>query len=114
MVAKAAIIVPFYKPGLGANERIALEQCFRILGSHPIVAIKPEKLVFSPEITSFNFSEVISFPDKYFDGIHGYNELMLSEHFYGNFLNWEYILIHQLDAFVFADELDYWCSIDAD
>ncbi len=34
---------------------------------------------------------------------------MMDNTFYKQFLNYEYILIYQLDAFVFKDELNY-CS----
>ena len=40
----------------------------------------------------------------------GYNELLLSALFYERFLDSEYILIYQLDAFVFKDELTEWCK----
>ena len=34
----------------------------------------------------------------------------MSEAFYRRFQDSEYILIYQLDAYVFRDELDYWCA----
>jgi hypothetical protein len=114
MSEQVAIIVPFYKTELSEYESIALEQCFRVLSKHTIIAIKPKKLVLPSRVTAYPFSEVISFEDKYFAGIGGYNELMMSELFYGRFLKWEYVLIHQLDAFVFKDELEYWCANGGD
>ena len=47
---------------------------------------------------------------KVFQNIEGYNELLLSSLFYERFLDSEYILIYQLDAFVFKDELKEWCQ----
>lgn len=114
MKEQAVIIIPFYKTGLTDYEMIALEQCFKVLGSHTIVAIKPGKLTLPQKAVAYAFKEVISFDDHFFESIHGYNELMLSEKFYGRFLAWEYMLIYQLDAFVFRDELDYWCKKDMD
>ncbi len=55
-----------------------------------------------------------SFPQHYFKSINGYNELLLSQLFYERFLSSEYILIYQLDAFVFKDELRIWCDKDYD
>jgi hypothetical protein len=107
---KAAVVIPFYKNTLTPYEQIALEQCFKVLAAHPIIAIKPESLVLPGEVTSYSFSSVISFNDSFFKGIEGYNRLMLSQVFYKEFLEYGYILIYQLDAFVFKDELDYWCA----
>jgi len=39
---------------------------------------------------------------------------MLSLEFYKRFLNYKFILIYQLDAFVFNDELAFWCNKDYD
>ena len=39
---------------------------------------------------------------------------MLSEDFYRTFTNYKFILIHQLDAYVFKDELIDWCNKDYD
>jgi hypothetical protein len=111
---KVAVIVPFYQNKISALENIALVQLAKILAPYPRIAIKPHSLVLSDEIKQFNFTEVQSFDDSYFESIQGYNTLMLSDKFYERFLNCEYILIHQLDAFVFKDELNEWCSRDLD
>ena len=89
---------------------IALQQCFKVLGHHPVIAIKPETLVLPEEITAYTFLATVNFADDYFRDIQGYNRLMLDPIFYKEFLGYKYILIYQLDAFVFKDELDYWCS----
>ncbi|RVU01803.1 hypothetical protein EOD41_07545 [Mucilaginibacter limnophilus] len=107
---KAAVIIPFYKTILTRYEEIALKQCFNILDGHPIIAVKPHSLTLPESATKKGFYDIISFDDKYFADIHGYNALMLSEEFYKSFINYEYILIYQLDAFVFRDELIEWCS----
>jgi hypothetical protein len=53
--------------------------------------------------------EIESFPDDFFQNVESYNRLMLSPVFYERFLDYEYILIYQLDAYVFRDELEAWC-----
>jgi hypothetical protein len=107
---RVAIVIPFYKETLSAYEKIALTQCERVLSAYPVIAIKPQTLSLPAEIPGGLCSETISFDDDYFNGIAGYNSLMLSDVFYKAFLDYEYILIYQLDAFVFADELQTWCS----
>lgn len=107
---KVAVVIPFYKDKLSAFEKIALEQARKVLFSYPIIAIKPESLILTGEINAFPFTDIISFDDNYFKDVQGYNALMLSDGFYKRFLDYEFILIHQLDAFVFSDELSYWCN----
>lgn len=103
-----AIVIPLYKQGLTRYERISLEQCFKVLNQHQIIAAKPQSL--SLESYDFKFDEVISFDDEYFADVPGYNKLMMSTIFYEKFMNYSHILIYQPDVFVFKDELLYWCN----
>jgi len=110
MEKKVAVIIPFYKEELLHHESVALQQCFKILGSHTIIAIKPERLDLPATITQYPFFKITSFNNSFFADVHGYNRLMLSAEFYDAFIDYEYVLIYQLDAFVFKDELLYWCN----
>lgn len=103
------VVIPVYKPKLTEYEIISLTQCLRVLGKHTVCLVSPQSLdisyyrEFSPTLQSKTFD------DAYFSDIQGYNRLMLSKQFYEAFTHVEYILIHQLDAFVFEDKLDDWC-----
>ena len=104
------VIIPIYQSKLSHTEEISLSQGMAILGHYPIKIIKPKSLNISclqekyPQISFENFD------DDYFKNVLSYNRLMLSEEFYSRFLAYEFMLIYQLDAFVFRDELDYWCK----
>lgn len=114
MQKQAVILIPFYKEELTYNEEFSLKQCFDILADHPIIAIKPASLDLSFVTDKYHFTATTSFEDYYFKNINGYNELMLTASFYEAFLGFEYLLIYQLDAFVFTDQLKYWCSKNYD
>lgn len=114
MLKKVAIIIPFYQNVLSDYEIIALQQCEKVLTDYPKIAIKPESLNLSAKTNCISFNEIVSFENDFFEDIIGYNRLMLSTKFYQKFLDYEYILIYQLDAFVFKDELDYWCRQNLD
>lgn len=112
-----AIIIPVYKPDLTAAERCSLGQCLQILPNYPIVFIGPKDLntsTFEKLCEGKVVFRFINFADNYFQTIAGYNRLMLSPAFYRKFLKYKFILIHQLDAYVFKDELDFWCSKNYD
>lgn len=109
MIASAAVIIPIYKTEPSVYDTIAISRCFDVFdGEFPVIAVKPASL--SMRAYSFPFTETIPFADHYFSGIESYNELMLSSAFYQTFLSYPYILIHQCDAFVFRNELTYWCK----
>lgn len=103
-----AIAIPYYKNELTLAERISLEQCLKILSSYDIFLVSPQSLDVDPKASSP--MKVQKFDDEYFKGIRGYNKLMLSETFYQRFAAYDYVLIYQLDAFVFRDELQFWAD----
>ena len=110
----ATIIIPIYKPFPEVDEVKSLTQCLKVLGSFPIIFVCPHSLNLSEYqnilLKQQKTAAFESFDDKYFEGIEGYNQLMLSVNFYKRFEKSKFILIHQLDAWVLGDELEYWCN----
>lgn len=104
------VVVPLYRTALNPDEWLSLERCFAVLGGYPITFVIPEGLDMTPVMMRFPSCRIESFDPSFFAGRYGYNHLMLSAEFYRRFLNWEYILIYQTDAFVFRDELAQWCA----
>jgi hypothetical protein len=114
MSASVKIIIPIYKSYFGDLEEQSFLQCIKVLKDYEIILVQPEGLDNSYITEKFNTISVENFPKHYFQNIEGYNELLLSPLFYERFLDSEYILIYQLDAFVFKDELSDWCQKDYD
>lgn len=112
MKAKNCIIlVPVYKDVLSQDEAASLRQLENVLGHWDIRFVCPESLDMSAydAITKAPL-EKERFNESFFDGIAGYNRLMRDNAFYRRFEEYEYMLIYQLDAWVFKDELQYWCN----
>ncbi|GAB3195604.1 hypothetical protein ABID22_001542 [Pontibacter aydingkolensis] len=115
------VIIPVYKElnmWLG-TELLSMIQCCEILSNHPICLIGPHNLDW-PSIKKFIHQSanktvnVASFDNQYFADIPGYNKLLKSLFFYEHFKSYSHLLIYQLDAYVFKDELEYWCRKDYD
>lgn len=104
------IIIPIYRPILKQLEEVSLRQVCHILKDYPLTIIKPASLDITAIRTQYPQLLFEEFDDKYFHDISGYNHLMMSEEFYRRFLDYKYILIYQLDAYVFKDELTEWCN----
>jgi len=104
-----AIVVPFYKTQLTQAEKISLKHVRHYLGAYHKYAVMPKRLQIS--LPDF---EIARFPDSYFTSVLSYNKLVLAEHFYKTFLKYKYILLYQLDALVFSDQLLEWCERDFD
>lgn len=104
------VVVPIYRPDLSEKEHVSLGRCVEILSEYTIVVVKPESLNIDLVLSKYSLLKVESFPDEYFADLRAYNKMVLDESFYSRFLSYEYMLIYQLDAYVFKDELFFWAN----
>lgn len=116
--ASVCIVVPVYRREMTADEEVALRQCFRAFATRRVALVAPHDLnikgyedVARAEGRTF---DVERFNARFFTGTASYNRLMLSRRFYRRFRGTEFILIYQLDAFAFRDELDFWTAQNVD
>lgn len=109
-MGRIAVIIPIYRDFLNEYDRISLDRTCRILSSHDLVVVHPEGMDTSGITKDYPLLKFKSFPKAFFDGIMGYNRMMLSPDFYSAFLDYEYMLICQTDAYIFRDELEEWCQ----
>ncbi len=90
----------------------------KVMGNHPIIFFCGHKFDCSYYISICKkFSvpfEKRTFKSKYFRSKKDYNKLCLSKLFYTTFSDFQFILIYQLDAWVFSDQLEYWCNQNFD
>lgn len=108
------VLVPIYRPQLSESDRISLTQTCRMLAAYPITVIHPEGMDTSAIGQEFPMLAFRAFNTAYFADIKGYNRLMLASEFYAAFADFKYILIAQLDVFIFRDNLAEWCLRDYD
>ncbi len=106
---KVAIVIPIYKQELSKCEEISLSQAINVFRNYDKFFVKPSSLQWSYK----NIINVV-FKDKWFKSSKAYSRLLMNEEFYKCFNQYEYILIYQLDAFVFKDNLKYFCDLGYD
>lgn len=104
------VVIPIYCPDLSDDESVALKQCVTVLKEYSLVIVKPENLNVNFILSGYPELRVEAFPDECFSSLRAYNKLVLSEAFYLRFQMYQYMLIYQLDAYVFRDELLFWAK----
>lgn len=106
------IVIPCHKVSLTKYEASSLMRCITVLSNFDIFLITYNDLNLKNYSYIFNKTNktyfVKYFDKKYFASITSYNSLMLDKNFYRIFDNYEFMLIYQLDAWVFRDELEFW------
>jgi len=112
---EVAVLIPIYKSALTDNEIISLDRCLNQLSKYNIVIIAPDYLQLDKiqPLVPYKYS-VARFCNSHFNSVQGYNNLLLQQQFYWRFVDYKYILICQLDTFIFDDTLSYWCNLTYD
>jgi hypothetical protein len=91
-------------------EKISLEQCYRILGKHPIRLVCPEGLNLAEYRAIVPEIHVDFIPRHWLQSVRSYNRLKILPWLYRRYSGFDFMLTHELDAFVFRDELLEWCE----
>lgn len=112
---RCIIVIPVYKPTLNEYEKISLEKCISVFGGKKEIA-----LVSYPQLDLSVYNgffkrhqckyTVAYFNRRFFTSVKGYSSLLLRKAFYQSFVEYPFMLLYQLDAYVFEDNLDYWCA----
>lgn len=109
-----AIVIPVYKTELKISEVASFKQCLTVLNKHDIYLVTYRGLDLSWYTKTSQECKkkinVVYFDYSFFSTGLGYNYLCLNKNFYQSFTQYEYMLIYQLDAWVFRDELQFWCE----
>lgn len=111
------IVVPIYKNNLNQFEMTSLDYGKQYLKKHYIIVISPQSLSNDEIFLDLIKKEKLNvhyFENRFFDGLAGYNSLMLNLDFYKSFSDYRYMLIYQLDALVFSNDLLKWVKKDYD
>ncbi len=116
MISKIAVVIPIYKQfsNLNSAEKISLVQCYKVLNTYDIFFVTHEGIDTKEYQNTSIKSSTLHFNRNYFNDLKSYSQLLMTMDFYKSFSNYDFILITQLDVFVFSDMLERFCKLNYD
>jgi hypothetical protein len=105
-----SVVIPCYKEDLSEYEKISLRQCTKVLREHQKILVHPQSVNGKRVADIYKLDSHEAFQNDCFSSYINYNRTIKSAFFYERFLDYDYILLHQLDSFVFSDLLLHWCA----
>lgn len=114
---KCAVVSVVHKERLSNLDELGLKKLVKVFSKkRDLFLIVPENLDVSYYQTSFGYEfKIIRLKKDYFKSWHSYNWLCKTLDFYLPFENkYDYVLVHQLDAWCFEDKLDYFMDLGYD
>lgn len=118
------IVIPIWKKELDCVEKISLKRLKKVLiDDKGKDNIPPDVYLVCPkDLDTSNYEKIYSsqklhikllkkeFDPKYFASTATYSQLCISYDFYNTFSDYEYMLIYQLDCYLFEDKISDWCN----
>lgn len=115
---KNIVVIPIYKEIPNNLEIISFRQACSVFNNYKFSIICPNNLKLDYYLNILNSFGVLYqinyFDESFFAGVYSYNKLMLNVNFYKCFTDYDFMLIYQLDSYVFKDKLNYWCDKNYD
>lgn len=111
---KVVILIIAHKSKITEFEEASLAQCFNILGRYSIKIICPKGLDVACYQRIIPDIEIDFIDPIWQSNYQNFNRLKIEPFLFKRYANYEFILFYELDAFVFRDELEYWCSQNYD
>ncbi len=91
-------------------ELISFTQCVKVLGRHEIHLVCPEGMDTSNYTQKCAGLKILRVPQQWFSSLAAYNSLKIQPFLYKAFSGFRFLLTHELDSFVFSDQLERWCD----
>ena len=104
------VIIPVHQLQPLENALLSFNHCFKVLAEHTIIVLAPQGLDLTAYRTVHSNFTTVEIDPIWQSSIENYNLLKRSLFFYDLFKEYEYLLTYELDAYVFADELQFWCD----
>ena len=106
---KLAIVVPTQKFNLNNTEEEVIQRLSKLYsGQYSLYLVIPEDSTINYEERGF---KNIYLDSKFFyNGIQGNNNLCFDVNFYKIFQNYNFMLMHHVDAIILKDEVEHWIS----
>ena len=109
------IVIPAYQEHLNTMSMIALQSLAdrTNLYEHTYLAI-PEGLNIDEYRKIFKNIKIKEFDSTYFKSMFTYSQLCISYNFYTSFAEYDYMLLYQLDCYLFHDEIQQFVDMGYD
>lgn len=105
---KVVIVIPTHRPNLTDDDQISLAHLKKYLSKYDTFFVIPKSISSKAFINSGY--KVKKVDNNFFGTLRRANEMYLNKKFYETFKEYDFMLIYQLDALVFSNQLAKWLN----
>lgn len=107
---RPVIVVPVHKAVPTALETVSLRQLGKIMVGRNIVLVSPKGIDTQIYKRLIAGAEDLKVEPHWMASIKAYNRMMISPLLYTSLQDYSHMLLHEPDAILLSDDLDFWCA----
>lgn len=107
---RPVVVIPVHRPTPSPSEVVSLRQAAKALAHREIVILAPEGLDLGAYHCLLPGAGEFRVPPGCMASIQAYNRMMISPLVFNAVSGYSHMLLHEPDAIVLRDDLDYWCA----
>jgi hypothetical protein len=107
---RPVVVVPVHRARPSPSEIVSLRHCGKVLGNRDIVILAPRQLDLGAYRELLPDVDDLRVESRWMSGIDAYNRMMISPLVFTILGGYTHMILHEPDAIVLRDEIDYWCS----
>lgn len=106
---RPVVVIPVHLSAPTAADEISLRQCSKVLSRWDITIVAPEFLDLAGYYALIPNAKELRVKSCWMRDIKSYNQMMMSPVVFNALKSYTHMLLHEPDAIVLRDELEYWC-----
>ena len=107
---RPVVVVPVHRTGPSPSEIVSLRQCGKVFIKRDIVILAPKYLDLSVYRELLPRAADLRVEEHWMASVKAYNRMMMSPLVFNALGGYTQMIIHEPDAIVLRDEIDYWCD----
>lgn len=107
---QTVVVIPVYRSRPSPSEIVSLRQCGKIFASRDVVILAPKHLDLGAYRELLPRSADLPVEMHWMSDISAYNRMMISPLVFSALDGYTHMILHEPDAIVLRDEIDYWCK----
>jgi len=107
---RPVVVVPVHRAGPLPSEIVSLRQCGKVLSKRDIVILAPKHLDLGIYRELLPCAADLRVEPHWMASYKAYNRMMVSPLVFNALPGYTHMIVHEPDAIVIRDEIDYWCN----
>ncbi len=107
---RPVVVIPVHRPHPSPSEIVSLRQCGKVLVNRDVLILAPKRLDLGAYRELIPLATDLRVEPHWMASWKAYSRMMISPLVFNALEGYTHMILHEPDAIVLRDEIDYWCN----